>query len=103
MRTILSYTTSESQEELFIILRKSKESVVIKALGKYIPVSVSSNSKQGRIQEFSKGCVCYFTIFASTSGAEIFTLIKNPKFAKDRGGGGMRLVHPPKSAAAKYL
>ena len=36
MRTILSYTTSESQEELFIILMKSKETAVIKALGKYI-------------------------------------------------------------------
>ena len=29
-------TTSESQEELFIILMKSKETAVIKALGKYI-------------------------------------------------------------------
>ena len=36
MTTILSYTTSESQEELFIILMKSRESTVIKALGKYI-------------------------------------------------------------------
>ena len=34
MKTILSYTTSESQEELFIILMKSKETAVIK--GKYI-------------------------------------------------------------------
>ena len=36
MRTIPSHTTSESQEELFIILMKSKETAVIKALGKYI-------------------------------------------------------------------
>ena len=36
MRTILSYTTSESQEELFIILMKNKETAVIKALGKFI-------------------------------------------------------------------
>ena len=36
MTTILSYTTSESQEELFIILMKSRETAVIKALGKYI-------------------------------------------------------------------
>ena len=36
MRTILSYNTSESQEELFVILMKSKETAVIKALGKYI-------------------------------------------------------------------
>ena len=36
MRTILSHTASESQEELFIILMKSKETAVIKALGKYI-------------------------------------------------------------------
>ena len=36
MRIILSYTTTESQEELFIILMKSKETAVIKALGKYI-------------------------------------------------------------------
>ena len=36
MRTILSYNTSESQEELFIILTKSRETAVIKALGKYI-------------------------------------------------------------------
>ena len=35
MRTILSYTTSEFQEELFIILFKSNETVVIKALGRY--------------------------------------------------------------------
>ena len=34
MRTILSYTTSESQEELFIILMKCRETAVIKALGK---------------------------------------------------------------------
>ena len=34
MRTILSYTTSVSQEELFIILMKSRETAVIKALGK---------------------------------------------------------------------
>ena len=33
MRTIRSYTTSESQEELFIIVFKSKETVVIKVLG----------------------------------------------------------------------
>ena len=37
MWTILSYTTSESEEELFIILMKSKDTVVIKVLGKYIP------------------------------------------------------------------
>ena len=36
MQTILSYTTSESEEELFIILMKSKDTAVIKALGKYI-------------------------------------------------------------------
>ena len=36
MRTILSYTISESQEELFIILMKSRETAVIKVLGKYI-------------------------------------------------------------------
>ena len=36
MRTILSYTTSECQEELFVILMKSRETAVIKALGKYI-------------------------------------------------------------------
>ena len=30
------FRTSESQEELFIILMKSKETPVIKALGKYI-------------------------------------------------------------------
>ena len=35
MRAFLSYTTSESQEE-FIMLMTSKETVVIKALGKYI-------------------------------------------------------------------
>ena len=35
-RTILSYTTSESQEKLFTILLKGKETAVIKALGKYI-------------------------------------------------------------------
>ena len=36
MRTILSYTTSESEEELFIILMKSGETAVLKALGKYV-------------------------------------------------------------------
>ena len=36
MKTILSYTTSGSVEELFIILMKSGETAVIKALGKYI-------------------------------------------------------------------
>ena len=36
MRTILSYTT---QEELFIILMKSKKTAVIKALGKYIHIA----------------------------------------------------------------
>ena len=36
MMTILSYTISESEEELFIILMKSKETAVIKALGEYI-------------------------------------------------------------------
>ena len=39
MQTILSNTTSESQEELFIILMKSKKTAVIKALGKYIHTS----------------------------------------------------------------
>ena len=34
MRTILSYTTSESEEELFIILMKSGETAVLK--GKYV-------------------------------------------------------------------
>ena len=41
MRIILSYTTTESQEELFIILMKSKETAVIKALGKYIYILLS--------------------------------------------------------------
>ena len=36
MRIILAYTASESQEELFIILMKSRETAVIKSLGKYI-------------------------------------------------------------------
>ena len=36
MRTIPSHTTPESQEELFIILMKSKKTAVIKALGRYI-------------------------------------------------------------------
>ena len=36
MKTIRAYTASESQEEMFIILMKSRETSVIKALGKYI-------------------------------------------------------------------
>ena len=41
----LPNTTTESQENLFIILLNSKETAVIKALGKYVPTAFKKRGK----------------------------------------------------------